>query len=104
MRTKKLGGWPATGLGELLRSVLRHLGWSQKALAHVLGRPVQVVSEIATGKKRVTATTAKELEAATGMAAEAWLRYDMEEQLRLAKPKTLRAIRARARKRRGFES
>jgi len=84
--------------GGLLREVLRRLGWSQKALAHVLGRPVQVVCEIATGKKRITATTAKELEAATGVSSRVWLESDMQQQLRVAKLTTLRGIRARARR------
>jgi plasmid maintenance system antidote protein VapI len=84
--------------GGLLRYVLRRLGWSQKTLALVLGRPVQMVCEIANGKKRITASTAKELHAATGFDARSWLRCDMEQQLRLAKPPTLRAIRARARR------
>jgi plasmid maintenance system antidote protein VapI len=85
----------------MLREVLRQMGWTQKDLAIVLGRPVQMVCEIANSKKRVTATTARELEAATGRPARAWLKCDLEDELRAAKlpPARVRAIKARRRAR-----
>lgn len=57
----------------MLRDALDERGWTQKDLAHVLRRPTQVVNEIAQGKKRITATTAFELEAALGIWAKDWL-------------------------------
>lgn len=59
--------------GEMLSVLAKHRGWSQAHLAEVLGRPPQVVSEIVTGKKRVTGSTAVQLEAALGLQARVWL-------------------------------
>jgi len=59
--------------GDILREELEARGWTQGDLATILGRPVQVVSEIATGKKSVTAETAIALGKAFGTSAQLWL-------------------------------
>lgn len=58
---------------DLIYHLMRQHGWTQRDLADLLGRPSQVVSEILTGKKSVTAYTALQLEAATGVDAEQFL-------------------------------
>ena len=46
---------------------------TQRALAEVLGRPPQMISEVTRGKKAVTAEFALELEGALGIPANVWL-------------------------------
>ena len=67
--------------GELLVVLCRDWGWSQATLAEVIGRPPQVVSEIAIGRKRVTAATALQLQAAFGLSAPVWLLMQAEADL-----------------------
>ena len=59
--------------GELLREELAERGWTQADLARIIARPVQVVNLIVTGKKAITARTARELAAALGTSPELWL-------------------------------
>jgi plasmid maintenance system antidote protein VapI len=80
----------------ILRDALEERGWTQKDLAHVLRRPTQVVNEIAQGKKRITATTAFELEAALGIWAKDWLEADMAYEMRKAAKKATGGIVRRA--------
>ena len=83
--------------GRMLRDALEERGWTQKDLSNVLGRPSQVVNEIAQGKKRITATTAFELEAAPGIwAARDWLEADREWEMRWAAKKATGGIVRRA--------
>lgn len=81
---------------QMLRDALQELGWTQKDLAAVLQRPMQTVNEIAQGKKRITATTAYELEAATGIWARDWLEADLENEMRRAARKPIGGIVSRA--------
>ena len=80
----------------ILRDALEERGWTQKDLAHVIRRPTQVVNEIAQGKKRITATTALELEAALGILAKDWLEADMAYEMRKAAKKATGGIVRRA--------
>lgn len=59
--------------GDLLAVLLRDRGMTQAALAAATGRPPQMVSEIITGKKRVTATTAVQFQRVFGLPALVWL-------------------------------
>jgi len=59
--------------GDLLRYQLDEYHWTQKDLAEIIGRPMQVVSEIINDKKEITRVTAMELAAATGTTPEYWL-------------------------------
>jgi plasmid maintenance system antidote protein VapI len=69
---------------QMLRDALQELGWTQ------------TVNEIAQGKKRITATTAYELEAATGIWARDWLEADLENEMRRAARKPIGGIVSRA--------
>jgi HTH-type transcriptional regulator / antitoxin HigA len=82
--------------GEFLQEELEARGWSQVALAKILGRPIQVVNEIVRGKKAITPQTATELAAAFGMSAEYWLNLEIAYQLaQLSPPDPAIAARAR---------
>lgn len=59
--------------GECLADELDARGWSQADFAEVLGRPVQFISEIISGKKEITRETAAQIAAALGTSAEFWL-------------------------------
>lgn len=59
--------------GEYLADELMARGWTNVMFAEIIGRPVQVVSEIVNGRKEITAETAAEIGAATGTEAETWL-------------------------------
>ncbi len=73
------------GPGDLLREELAARGMSQTDLAWIMGRRVNVVNEIINGKRGISARTAKELEAALGISAEFWLRF--QDRCRLRKLK-----------------
>ena len=70
--------------GALLAVLLRDRGMTQAALAEALRRPPQMVSEIVTGKKRVTATTAVQLDRVFGFPARIWLGLQAHADLRAA--------------------
>lgn len=59
--------------GDVLAVLLRDRGMTQAALATALGRPPQMVSEIVTGRKRVTAATAVQFQRVFGLPALVWL-------------------------------
>jgi HTH-type transcriptional regulator / antitoxin HigA len=67
--------------GSHIARELEARGWSQKDLADIMGRPVQVVNEIIKGKKQITVATAMELAAAFGTRPEVWV--DLETKYRL---------------------
>jgi len=69
--------------GEFLRDELDARNWTQSDLARILGRPLQVVNQIITGKKSITPQTAVELAAALGTSPDLWL--NLETSYRLAK-------------------
>ena len=69
--------------GQLLRDELQARGWTQKALAEIMGRPVQLINEIIHDKKQITAETAWELGEALGIPAEHW--WNLEKDYRLEK-------------------
>lgn len=59
--------------GEYLRDELEARSWSVTDFAQVIGRPVQLVSEILNNRKEITAETATEIAAALGTTPEVWL-------------------------------
>lgn len=67
--------------GFALRRELTRRGWTQAQLAEILDRPVAVISALCNAKKAVTAQTAQQLEAAFGIAAEAWLYAQADHEL-----------------------
>ena len=71
--------------GEFLREHLDDLDMSQTGLARRIGRPRQVVNEIACGKKAITAETALQLERALRTPMHVWLGLEQEYRLALAR-------------------
>ncbi len=71
--------------GEFIREELEARGWSQRDLAEILGRPLQVVNEIINGRKRITPETSLELAAAFGTDPKLWLNLESSYRLWLAK-------------------
>ena len=62
--------------GYFIREELEDRGWSQRRLASEMQRPVQTVSEIINGRKRITAETAMQLQAVFGTSATYWMNLD----------------------------
>lgn len=58
--------------GRILENALEQRGWTQRDLAEIMGRPIQVVNEIIRGVKQITPETAIELAAALGTTPEVW--------------------------------
>lgn len=59
--------------GDFLRDELTERGWAEAEFADIIGRPVQVVSEILNGRKEITPDTALSIGAALGTSAELWV-------------------------------
>lgn len=73
--------------GEFIRDELEARGWTQGDLAEIMGRPVQAVSEIVSGKKQITTQTALELAKAFGDDdALYWMNLENMYRLAQAKP------------------
>ncbi len=69
------------------RIILRELearGWTQEDLARIMGRPMQMVSEMIRGKKQITAETARQLAKSFGTSPDLWLGLEMKYQLQRA--------------------
>ncbi len=69
--------------GEILEEELEVRGWSQSDLGGILGRPVQAINEIISGKKAITPETAIGLSEALGTSAEYWLKLEASYRLDL---------------------
>ena len=73
--------------GDFIRDELEARGWTQGDLAEIMGRPVQAISELITGKKQITPETAIGLARAFGDDdALYWLRLDNVYRLSHVKP------------------
>lgn len=74
--------------------MLEAMGITQVELARRAGRPVQAISEIIHGKKKITPETALDLERVLGVSARVWLRLEADFRLvkaRLAERERLKA-------------
>ncbi|MXY36906.1 MAG: HigA family addiction module antidote protein [Dehalococcoidia bacterium] len=71
--------------GEHLEEELEARGMTQRALAQLLGRPPQMISEVIRGKKAITADFALELEGALGIPAHLWVNLEANYQLTRAR-------------------
>lgn len=68
--------------GEYLAEEIETRGFSQKALARRMGRPLNVINEIINGKKAITAETALQLEEAIPeIPSRFWLNLETDYQL-----------------------
>lgn len=77
--------------GEILREELQTRGLTQAAFAEQLGRPAQLVSEIVTGTKGITARTALDFERVLGVSADFWMRLQAAYELDVARVRVARA-------------
>ncbi len=84
--------------GDFLREELDARGWTQRDLAEIIGRPVQVISAVVNAKKQITPQTAVALGAAFGTSAAFWLNLQTAYQLaKVGPPDPSIATRARRR-------
>ena len=70
--------------GTILRNELDTRGWTQIEFAEIIGRPVQAINEILSGKKAITPETALEISNALGTSPELWLNLETSYRLHLA--------------------
>ena len=97
MPVREAPNYEAFPPGNYIRQEIEYRGWSQSELARIMGRPVQVINQIINGSKAITAKTARELEAALGPDAQAWLNLETSWRLYI-EAKADPAIAARARR------
>ena len=71
--------------GSVLKEEIEYRSISEKELASLMGRPVQVINEIILGKKEVTHITAIEIQKALGISAQFWLNLESAYRATLAK-------------------
>lgn len=71
--------------GRILKRELEARGWTQKALAEIMGRPHQTINGIVNGNKQITPETAIELAEALGTSAELWTNLESKYRLHAAK-------------------
>ena len=74
--TEKLRPFRPVTPGEILKEELDARGWTQSDLAEILGRPIQAVNEIISGRKAIIPATAVELSRAIGTSPEFWLNLE----------------------------
>ncbi|MEX1126041.1 MAG: HigA family addiction module antitoxin, partial [Acidimicrobiia bacterium] len=87
---------------EYLREELEARGWTEVEFAHILDRPIQMVSEILNDRKEITPETALEIGHALGTSPELWLNLQATYRLEVArKDADLTRVERRARLR-GF--
>lgn len=60
-------------VGRHLAQELADRGWTQTAFAEILGRPIQFISAVITGKKEITRESAAQFGAALDTSPEHWL-------------------------------
>ncbi|MEX2374894.1 MAG: HigA family addiction module antitoxin [Dehalococcoidia bacterium] len=71
--------------GEYLRDELEAREWTATEFAEILGRPVQVISEILNDKKEITPETALEIGRALGTSPDVWLNLQSTHRLAVAR-------------------
>ncbi len=71
--------------GKILSRELEARGWTQRDLAKIMGRPVQVINEIIQSKKQITPETALQLAEVFGTSPELWTNLEASYQLYLAR-------------------
>jgi HTH-type transcriptional regulator / antitoxin HigA len=85
MTTGNLTPARLTPPGQILKEELYERGWTQRDLAAILGRPEQMVSEIANGSKQITPETSIELAQAFGTSPDFWFNLESNYRLELAR-------------------
>ena len=67
--------------GDFIREELEARSWTQSDLAEIMGRPIETINRIVTGKLAVTPETSRGLASALGTSAEVWLNLESAYQL-----------------------
>ncbi|MHB9026272.1 MAG: HigA family addiction module antitoxin [Armatimonadota bacterium] len=75
--------------GEILQEELAARGWTQKHLAELIGRPIQLINNIINGRSGISAETALDLAAVFGTSAQFWMNLDSNYRLIIARQKQL---------------
>jgi HTH-type transcriptional regulator/antitoxin HigA len=73
--------------GEILQEEIEARGWTQKHLAELMGRPIQLINSIINGRSGVSAETAIELAEIFGTSAQFWMNLDSNYRLTVARQK-----------------
>lgn len=68
-------------VGEYLFDELEARGWSQQEFSEIVGRPVQFISEIISGKRELTKESAAQIAKAFGTSTEFWLNLQTQHQV-----------------------
>lgn len=68
-------------VGEHLSDELEARGWSQQELAEIIDCPVQLISEIISGKRELTKGVATQIAKAFGTSPELWLNLQRQYQV-----------------------
>lgn len=74
--------------GEVIRDELKARGWSQRDLANMMVRPIQIINDIINAKTEITPETAIGLGIAFDTSASFWLNLEKEYRLWLEKQKS----------------
>lgn len=83
--------------GEFLRDELDERGWTQADFAQIVDRPTTLVSDIVSGKRRISPEIAQEIGAALGTSADFWMNLESAYQLwKTGEPSGLQEIGRRA--------
>ena len=90
-------GYRATHPGRILRSELEARGMTQADLAARMGRPPQVINQIAGEKKAVTAETARGLEHVLGVPRHVWMNLQSNYELAVDRLKEEERLEAEGR-------
>ncbi len=67
--------------GEFVRDELEERGWTQADLAEIVGWPLETITEMIIGTRRISPEMAQALSAAFGTSAELWMNLDAAYQL-----------------------
>src|SRR5258705_13922130 len=62
--------------GEFIKEELEARGWSQQALAEIVGRQTSVVSAVVNGKRAISLDIATELSSAFGTSVDYWMNLE----------------------------
>jgi len=73
--------------GEILQEELEARNWTQKHLAELMNRPIQLVNNIINGRSGISSETALDLAAIFGTSAQFWMNLDSSYRLTLARQK-----------------
>ncbi len=73
--------------GEILQEELEARDWTQKHLAELMHRPIQLVNNIINGRSGISAETALDLAEIFGTSAQFWINLDSNYRLTLARQK-----------------